>query len=176
VYIRGGYNIHPVKVEQVIAQSLSWPKPLTRQPSELRTYVAGELADYKAPDETAHRRRAAVDGDAKTGPRRAARTDHVLRPRDSASTRGFSLAGPKVFVSVNRDSALCRLHPGPECAVWPTWVRHWLGRLSKTMATLTPRRRNPLSGLRIRRCPLRRRTRGRFRHRPRAPAGSSCTE
>lgn len=75
MYIRGGYNVHPVEVERVLvshtgvnqAAVVGRPTPVigeigvacvvaadpTSPPTlaELRTHVARELADYKAPDE-----------------------------------------------------------------------------------------------------------------------------
>ncbi|BCO34309.1 long-chain fatty acid--CoA ligase [Mycobacterium heckeshornense] len=73
MYIRGGYNIHPVEVERVLAQHpgvkaaavIGRPAPVIGEigvaflvptgdpPSlpELRAYVKEQLADYKAPDE-----------------------------------------------------------------------------------------------------------------------------
>lgn len=75
MYIRGGYNVHPVEVERALvdhpgvqqAAVVGSPAPVigeigvacvvatdpTAPPTlaELRTHVAGELADYKAPDE-----------------------------------------------------------------------------------------------------------------------------
>jgi acyl-CoA synthetase (AMP-forming)/AMP-acid ligase II len=75
MYIRGGYNVHPVEVERVLAGHpgvkqaavVGRPAPMIGEigvacvvandpatpPSlaELRVYVASELADYKAPDE-----------------------------------------------------------------------------------------------------------------------------
>jgi acyl-CoA synthetase (AMP-forming)/AMP-acid ligase II len=74
MYIRGGYNVHPVEVERVLAEHpavgqvavVGHPAPVigeigvafvvpsrpTSPPTldELRTFVAGTLADYKAPD------------------------------------------------------------------------------------------------------------------------------
>lgn len=75
MYIRGGYNVHPVEVEQVlnthpavrqaavtgctaavigeIGVALVVPEDAAAPPSlaELRAHVSGQLADYKAPDE-----------------------------------------------------------------------------------------------------------------------------
>ncbi|CDO91504.1 MULTISPECIES: class I adenylate-forming enzyme family protein [Mycobacterium simiae complex] len=75
MYIRGGYNVHPGEVERVLAGHAGVknaavvgcsapvigeigvacvvPADAARPPglAELRTYVADELADYKAPDE-----------------------------------------------------------------------------------------------------------------------------
>jgi acyl-CoA synthetase (AMP-forming)/AMP-acid ligase II len=75
MYIRGGYNVHPVEVEQVltghpgvkhaavvgrsapvigeIGVAFVVPADVADPPSlqELRAHVRGELADYKAPDE-----------------------------------------------------------------------------------------------------------------------------
>jgi acyl-CoA synthetase (AMP-forming)/AMP-acid ligase II len=74
MYIRGGFNVHPVEVEQVIAThpavaravvvgcqapvigeigvAFVVPKDASAPPSlpELRTHVCAQLADYKAPD------------------------------------------------------------------------------------------------------------------------------
>jgi acyl-CoA synthetase (AMP-forming)/AMP-acid ligase II len=75
MYIRGGYNVHPVEVERVLAThpavkeavvvgrpaevigeigvAFVVPVDETRPPTlqELRDFVSGQLADYKAPDE-----------------------------------------------------------------------------------------------------------------------------
>lgn len=75
MYIRGGYNVHPGEVERVLAShpgvrqavvvgrsapvigelgvAVVVPADATAPPTltELRAHVAGELADYKAPDE-----------------------------------------------------------------------------------------------------------------------------
>jgi acyl-CoA synthetase (AMP-forming)/AMP-acid ligase II len=74
MYIRGGYNIHPVEVEKVLADhpsvkaaavvgrfapvigeiGVAFVVPTGANPpslQELRAHVAGHLADYKAPDE-----------------------------------------------------------------------------------------------------------------------------
>lgn len=75
MYIRGGYNVHPVEVERVLANhpavkeaavvgrsapvigeigvAVVVPTDTTDPPTlaELRAHVAAELADYKAPDE-----------------------------------------------------------------------------------------------------------------------------
>jgi len=75
MYIRGGFNVHPLEVEQVIATHpavrqaavVGRPAPVIGEIgvavvvpadpdnppllAELRALVSGELADYKAPDE-----------------------------------------------------------------------------------------------------------------------------
>ena len=75
MYIRGGYNVHPVEVERVLAAhpavrdvavvgrsapvigeigvAVVVPTDGTHPPTlaELRAHVAADLADYKAPDE-----------------------------------------------------------------------------------------------------------------------------
>src|SRR5690606_18808834 len=73
MYIRGGYNIHPVEVEKVLADhpgvkavavvgrpapvigeiGVAFVVPAGPPPAleGLRDYVKSELADYKAPDE-----------------------------------------------------------------------------------------------------------------------------
>lgn len=73
MYIRGGYNVHPLEVEQVLARHpgvarvavVSRPAPVIGEIgvafvvpvgdppslSDVRRWVSGQLADYKAPDE-----------------------------------------------------------------------------------------------------------------------------
>ncbi len=75
MYIRGGFNVHPLEVEQVIATDTAIRQaavvgrsvPVIGEigvavvvaadpdhppvPEELRTHVSRELADYRAPDE-----------------------------------------------------------------------------------------------------------------------------
>jgi acyl-CoA synthetase (AMP-forming)/AMP-acid ligase II len=109
MYIRGGYNVHPVEVEQVLAAhpgvkeaivvgrsapvigeiGVAFVVPVDEANSptlqELRAFVAGELADYKAPDELILVE--ALPLTAMLKPDRSALKNRAARPAASASRR-----------------------------------------------------------------------------------------